>query len=114
TAGGQFTEGTVFRLNMAPPRSLLNISTRSKVLSGNNVMIGGFIITGTDPKQVIVRGIGPSLSGVGTTLQDPMLELHKGNQTIAMNDDWKEHQAEVQATGIAPTNDLESAILITL
>ena len=114
TAGGMFAEGTVFRLNMAPPRTLLNISTRSKVLTGNNVMIGGFIITGTDPKQVIVRGIGPSLSGVGTTLQDPMLELHQGNQTIATNDDWREHQAEVQATGIAPTNDLESAIVITL
>ena len=114
TAGGLFAEGTVFRLNMAPPRTLLNISTRSKVLTGNNVMIGGFIITGTDPKQVIVRGIGPSLAGVGTNLEDPMLELHQGNQTIATNDDWREHQAEVQATGIAPTNDLESAIVITL
>jgi hypothetical protein len=78
------------------------------------VLIGGFIITGSDPKKVIIRGIGPSLSGVGVTLQDPMLELHQGTATIAFNDDWKEHQAEVEATGVPPTNDLESAIVVTL
>ena len=112
--GGASNDGTVYRLNMAPPRDLLNISTRLQVLTGDKVLIGGFIITGTDPKKVIVRGIGPSLSGVGVTLQDPVLELHQGNSTIATNDDWKEHQAEVEATMIAPTNDLESAIVATL
>ncbi|HZE58794.1 MAG TPA: choice-of-anchor tandem repeat GloVer-containing protein [Chthoniobacterales bacterium] len=112
--GGGSNDGTVYRLNMAPPRDLLNISTRLQVLTGDKVLIGGFIITGTDPKKVIVRGIGPSLSGVGVTLQDPVLELHQGNSTIATNDDWKEHQAEVEATMIAPTNDLESAIVATL
>jgi len=112
--GGAFNKGTIFRLNMAPPRNLLNISTRLRVLTGDKVLIGGFIITGTDPKQVIIRGIGPSLSGVGVTLPDPMLELHQGNATLAMNDDWRENQALVQATGLPPTNDLESAIVATL
>ncbi|MFN2622535.1 MAG: choice-of-anchor tandem repeat GloVer-containing protein [Chthoniobacterales bacterium] len=114
TLGGASNDGTVYRLNMAPPRNLLNISTRLQVLTGDKVLIGGFIITGTDPKKVIVRGIGPSLSGVGVALQDPLLELHQGNSTIATNDDWKEHQAEVEATTIRPTNDLESAIVATL
>ncbi|HEX4641749.1 MAG TPA: choice-of-anchor tandem repeat GloVer-containing protein, partial [Chthoniobacterales bacterium] len=112
--GGTSNKGTVYRLNMAPPRDLLNISTRLQVLTGDKVLIGGFIITGTDPKKIIVRGIGPSLSGVGGTLPDPILELHQGNTTLATNDDWKEHQAEVEATTIPPTNNLESAIVATL
>lgn len=112
--GGASDHGTIFRLNMAPPRSLLNISTRLQVLTDDKVLIGGFIITGTDPKKVIIRGIGPSLSGVGATLQDPTLELHQGTATLAFNDNWREHQAEVLATGIAPSNDLESAIVVTL
>jgi uncharacterized repeat protein (TIGR03803 family) len=114
TMGGAFNNGTIFRLNMAPSRNLLNISTRLQVLTGDKVLIGGFIITGTDPKQIIIRGIGPSLSGVGGTLQDPMLELHQGSATLALNDDWRENQAAVQATGLAPTNDFESAIVVTL
>jgi uncharacterized repeat protein (TIGR03803 family) len=112
--GGASGDGTIFRLNLAPARNLLNISTRSQVLTDNKVLIGGFIITGTAPKRVIIRGIGPSLNGVGVTLQDPMLELHQGIVTIAFNDDWREHEAEVQATTIPPTNDLESAIVATL
>jgi uncharacterized repeat protein (TIGR03803 family) len=112
--GGTSNYGTVFRLNMAPPRDLLNISTRLQVLTGDNVLIGGFIITGTAPKKIIVRGIGPSLVGVGVTLQDPVLELHQGNITLATNDDWKEHQTEVEATGVEPTNNFESAIVATL
>jgi uncharacterized repeat protein (TIGR03803 family) len=112
--GGASNNGTVYRLNMAPPRELLNISTRLQVLTGDKVLIGGFIITGTDPKRVIVRGIGPSLNGVGATLQDPVLELHRGDVTVATNDDWKEHQAEVEATGLQPTNNFESAIVATL
>jgi uncharacterized repeat protein (TIGR03803 family) len=112
--GGASSHGTIFRLNLAPPRNLLNISTRSQVLTDNKVLIGGFIITGSVPKRVIIRGIGPSLNGVGVTLQDPMLELHQGLSTIAFNDDWREHQAEVEATSIPPTNDLESAIVVTL
>jgi WD40 repeat protein len=100
--------------------ALLNISTRMRVLTGNNVLIGGFIVTGTDLKRVLIRGIGPSLTGVGITLPDPTLELHQGGMTIATNDDWKtrpdgtSQRSEIEATGIPPTNDLESAILMTL
>ncbi len=112
--GGSSNHGTIFRLNFAPPRNLLNISTRLQVLTSDKVLIGGFIITGTDPKKIIIRGIGPSLSGVGAVLQNPTLELHQGSVTLAMNDDWKENQAQVQATTIPPTNDFESAIVITL
>lgn len=112
--GGAYSMGTVFRLNMTLSRNLLNISTRLQVLTGDKVLIGGFIINGTDPKKVIIRGIGPSLTGVGVSLQDPMLELHQGSATLAMNDDWKENQALVEATGLKPTNDFEAAIVTTL
>ena len=95
-----------------------NISTRALVQTGNNVMIGGFIITGTGQKRVIVRAIGPSLAqhGITNPLQDPTLEMHNGNgAVIAFNDNWKDtQQAQMQATGLAPTNDNESAILRTL
>ena len=104
------------------PPTFLNLSTRLRVLTGNNVLIGGFIITGTDPKNVLIRAIGPSLSrfGVAGILADPTLELHQGSTTVAINDNWKvrpdgsSQQAEIEATGIPPTNDLESAILATL
>jgi len=96
--------------------SLLNISTRMRVQTGDNVLIGGFIITGADPKKVIIRGIGPSLSSFfSDALADPTLELNQGSTLLAMNDNWKDtQQAEIEATGIAPTNDLESAIVRTL
>ncbi len=96
---------------------LLNISTRLRVLTGDNVLIGGFIVLGPDPKQVIIRGIGPSLGGFVTgVLADPTLELHAGDgSTIETNNNWKsDHQAEIEATGLAPTDDLESAIVATL
>jgi hypothetical protein len=92
------------------------------VQTGENVLIGGFIITGTDPKKVIVRAIGPSLSQFFSgVLADTTLEVHSGNGTLlASNDNWKtrpdgtSQQAEIEATGIPPSNDLESAIVITL
>lgn len=112
--GGASNNGTIFRLSAALPRNLLNISTRAQVLTADKVLIGGFIITGTAPKKVIIRGIGPSLSGVGATLPDPILELHQGAATLAVNDDWKDNRAAVEATTIAPTNDFESAIVATL
>ncbi|MDQ3117161.1 MAG: right-handed parallel beta-helix repeat-containing protein [Verrucomicrobiota bacterium] len=97
---------------------LQNISTRLGVLSGDNVGVGGFIVTGLDPKMVIVRGIGPSLGGVGVggALADPTLELRAGDGTlIASNDNWKsDQQTEIEGTGLQPTNDLESAIVATL
>jgi len=89
-----------------------------RVTTGDNVGIGGFIITGTVPKRVILRAIGPSLStsGVPDPMADPVLELHgpAGFATI-INDNWRDTQeAEIQATGIPPINDLESAIVATL
>jgi hypothetical protein len=91
-----------------------------RVQTGDKTLIAGFIVTGTEPKQVIIRGIGPSLNGVGAVLSDPVLELHQGNVTLATNDNWKtrsdgtSQQAEVQATALPPQNDLESAIVTTL
>jgi hypothetical protein len=97
------------------PTVLANISTRLRVETGGNVLIGGFIITGTQPKKVIVRAIGPSLPLAGA-LADPVLELHgPGAFATITNDNWRsDQQAEIIATGIPPTNDLESAIVATL
>lgn len=99
------------------PAQLINISTRLNVQTLDNVGIAGFVITGNASKKVIVRGIGPSLSsfGLNPVLADPVLELHGGNNAlIAANDNWTSNQAEVQATGFAPSNNLESAIVMTL
>jgi hypothetical protein len=103
------------------PAQLLNISTRAKVQTGDNVAIGGFIITGNAAKKVIVRGIGPALSPFFSgVLADPTLDLFQGGTLLASNDNWKtrpngtSQQAEIEATGIPPTNDLESAIVATL
>lgn len=89
-----------------------------RVQTGDNVGIGGFIITGTAPKRVLIRGIGPSLTGLGVpdALADPVLELHgPGTFATITNNDWKQTQAlEIQVTGIPPANDLESAIVATL
>jgi uncharacterized delta-60 repeat protein len=102
----------------ATPTTLLNISTRLRVLTGDNALIGGFIITGTAPKRVIVRAIGPSLtdSGVPGALTDPVLELHgPGGFITITNDNWRDtQQSEIEATGIPPSNNLESAIVATL
>ena len=104
---------------LVPPLSrFLNISTRLRVRTGDNVLIGGFIITGNDPKQVIVRAIGPSLGafGVADPLVNPILELnYPDGTTVVMNDNWRETQeGEIMASGLAPSDDFESAILATL
>ncbi len=111
------TVDPVFGVVPGPPSNLLNISTRLDVQTGENVLIGGFIITGTEPKEVALRGIGPSLTalGVAGALADPVLELHKPDGSIIANDNWKAtQQAAITAAGLALTNDLESAILVTL
>ena len=101
-----------------PAAQLLNISTRAQVLTGGDVPIGGFIVYGHDPKEVIVRAIGPSLStaGVGAALRDPTLELHDATGVvIAANDNWRDSQAaEITSTGLAPRDARESAIVATL
>jgi len=101
-----------------PAAQTVNLSTRMLVLTGDQVGIGGFIITGNAPKQVLLRGIGPSLSnfGVPNPLADPTMELHGPSGFVTLNNNnWRDTQeAEIQATGLAPTSDLESAILATL
>ena len=102
----------------APPAQPLNISTRLRVLGGDRALIGGFILTGSDAKTVMIRALGPSLGehGMPGALSDTTLDLYDASgQLLASNDDWKDaHQAQIQATGIAPSNALESAILTTL
>jgi hypothetical protein len=97
---------------------VINISTRARVLTGENILIGGFIITGNEAKQVIVRAIGPSTAqlGVAGPLQDPTLELFdRAGASIAANDDWRAtQQAEIEASGVAPSDSRESAILRSL
>jgi hypothetical protein len=101
-----------------PVSQAINLSTRMRVQTGDNVGIGGWIITGSSPKHVLIRAIGPSLasSGVPGVLADPVLELHgPGSFVTITNNNWRDTQeAEIQATGIPPTNDFESAIAATL
>jgi hypothetical protein len=98
----------------------VNLSTRMRVQSGDDVGIGGFIITGTAPKHVLLRAIGPSLahSGLSNALPDPIMELHgPGGFITTTNDNWRDDAAQetaILASGIAPTNNLESAIDRTL
>jgi hypothetical protein len=99
--------------------TLANISTRGFVETGDGAMIGGFIAgAGTSAGQVLIRAIGPSLAGMGVDnpLLDPTLELHNASgATVATNDNWADSdEANIQATGLAPTNSAESAILTNL
>jgi hypothetical protein len=96
----------------------INLSTRMRVQTGDNVGIGGVIVTGSTPKHVLIRAIGPSLTGFGVpnVLADPVLELHGSGAFVTLaNDNWRATQeAEILSTGIPPTNDLEAAIMATL
>ena len=108
----------VFSL-LAPPAfaisSAVNLSTRIVVQTGDNVLIGGFIVYGSGQKKIAVRALGPSLPLSGQ-LSDPLVELHDATgATVASNDNWKSsQQAEISALGLAPGNDLESALIATI
>jgi hypothetical protein len=111
----------VYDLAQAADARLANISTRGFVQTGNNVMIGGFILGGQNGNsKVLLRALGPSLSqsGVSDPLADPTLQLRDGNGALLLaNDNWKEdpnQAAQITATGIAPKDDLESAIIASL
>ena len=101
-----------------PAAPFINISTRGPVLTVNDVMIGGFIIQGTSPQTVLVRARGPSLASAGVTgaLANPRLQLFSLATEISSNDDWgtASNVAQIQASGLAPSDPLESVILITL
>jgi hypothetical protein len=108
----------VYDLEANGAADIINISTRGFVLTGENVMIGGLIVSGDNPSTLVLRGIGPSLTdfGVPNVLADPLLELHDGNGAlIQANNNWRDTQdAALQNTGLAPGNDLESALLISV
>jgi hypothetical protein len=114
TSAGTFTVNT-FKNSLF--NRMANISTRGLVGTGQGQLIGGFIITG-GPKLVMIRAMGPSLAaaGVSPALANPALTLYSGGTQLAANDDWKTNAnaADILASGIAPTNDLESALLIRL
>lgn len=119
---GSVSDGTlVLALTSAPANtgSLLNLSTRMPVGTGNDVLIGGFIVK-NGPKQVVIRAIGPSLaqSGISNTLSDPFLELHDAAGTlISQNNNWQDDSNQagaVQASGLAPRDPREAAMIVTL
>lgn len=100
---------------LRPSSGVVNISTRLLVGTGDNVLIGGFIITGNAPEVVMIRAIGPSLTGLPDALQDPVLELHDRASHVVSNDNWRDTQQDlISFTGIPPTDNRESAILIGL
>ncbi len=105
----------IYDLNQTAESKLSNISTRGLVGIGDNVMIGGLIVLGDESTQTLIRALGPSLPLTGT-LSDPVLELYDGNGTLLdSNDDWRSDQErEISATGIAPKDNAESAIVATL
>ena len=114
TSAGTFTVNT-FKSSLF--NRMANISTRGLVGTGQGQLIGGFIITG-GPKLVLIRAMGPSLAaaGVSPALANPSVQLFTGSTLLASNDDWKTNAnaAEIIGSGIPPTNDLESALLVRL
>jgi hypothetical protein len=127
--GDASTHATTDAANTAPiPGSQLsNVSTRAFVQTGDNVMIGGFIVQGTQAKTVIIRAIGPELIpfGIPDPLADPTLELHDGaGALIASNNNWvttiiggiitSDQVAAIRASGYAPGNPMESAMIVSL
>jgi Matrixin len=130
-AGGQYLYGVPALPTPTPPplptptpgpgsaSHLANISTRMNVGLGENLLIGGFIIKGSESKRLILRAIGPSLAamGVANAMADPNLELHDSTgAVIAANNDWlvSTQVVEIQQSGVAPSNKAESAIIATL
>ncbi|HEX8280677.1 MAG TPA: hypothetical protein VF551_04830 [Chthoniobacterales bacterium] len=129
TATATDAMGNTSEFSSPPPSRLVNISMRLRVQAGDRVLIGGFIIKGTEPKKVIIRANGPSISVAGNPiagrLENPTITLHDQSGTIiGRNDDWRitqpggvvssDQQPEIQSTGLAPTDDRESAMIATL
>src|SRR5436190_2658534 len=122
TTGGHFELANEANRLLSGQIALLgkaaNISSRGMVGTGQNVLIAGFIISGNQPKKVIVRALGPTLStlGVSGALADPTITIvNSSNVVVDSNDNWRNRQeTEIAASGFAPPNDLESAIIATL
>lgn len=118
TGGGQGV-GIVEVFEVDQPNSPLSqLSTRALVLTGDNVMIGGFVVTGSTNQAMVIRARGPSLIPFGITnaLMDPFLYLFSGSQMIAWNNNWYEapNWQQIQASGYAPSDYRESAIMVNL
>jgi hypothetical protein len=107
-----------------PPAQLLNISARALLSNTGDdsfgdraVIIGGFIVSGSVQKDIVLRGLGPSLKkfGLDPVLADPVLELHRSDgSAVASNDNWKENQAVIAAAGLAPEDEHEAALRLTV
>ena len=105
--------------NAAPLSRLINISTRAWVGAGDSVLIGGFVVGGSEPKKVLIRAIGPSMTAAGVTgaLTNPSIRLTTvSGQPVAANDNWQNgaNAAEIQSLGLAPSDFREAALLLTL
>jgi hypothetical protein len=112
-----YDSGPAFQSSVPAP-NLVNLATRAVVGLGDNAVIGGFIIQGSQPASVILRAIGNSLPALGITnaLQDPVIELHSGNTTVATSDDWIDDSwaSTIASYHLDPSNSRESAIFATL
>jgi hypothetical protein len=113
-----YDSGPAF-LTSNPAANLVNLSTRAFVGTGDNVVIGGFIIQGSQPATVVLRGIGGSLPafGINNALEDPVIELHRADgSTISERDDWPDDPSAstIASYHLDPSNSRESAILATL
>jgi phospholipase/lecithinase/hemolysin len=122
TAGHYQIAATAFDLlngTTQPPAQALNLSGRLAVGTDEDVLIAGLIVNGTEAKKVLVRGLGPSIAIGGVplpgTMSDPILDLYQGDILLLSNDSWKAaQQDEIEATGLAPENDAEAALVATL
>ena len=110
----------VYDIDQSAASKLANLSTRALVGTGNDIVIAGFILGGTGDDRIVVRGIGPSLValGVANALADPKLELRNSDGALlAANDDWPDDPVaagELTAAGLAPANNSESGLAVTL
>jgi hypothetical protein len=118
TAGNALIE--VYDFDDLTAARLSNLSTRCFVQKGDNVVIAGLIVNGSNPERLVIRGLGPSLAAppfnVPQALVDPFLDLRDSNGgSVSVNDNWQDTQAtQIQATGLAPSNRSESAIDVTV
>jgi hypothetical protein len=111
--------GEIYGLPPGNDSELVNLSARALTLTGDNVLIDGFIIGGTTAKDIVVRAIGPELHahGVVGELHDPRLDLYDANGVLLRsNNNWGDapNRAQIQASGLAPTDNRESVIMMTL
>ena len=101
-----------------PEVPLIDIATRGLVQTGDNVLIGGFVVQGHGPLRVVVRARGPSLgpAGLANPLADPAIQVFSSQTSIATNDDWttSPDALEIQSLGFAPAHAKEAAVLLTL